>query len=106
MNPQLLSMYEVITGFFLPPLISVILQRHWSTAAKAWVSFGLVLLVSLGTCYFKGQLTPENYLLSAFTVLTATITSFKALWQPTGLAQTIETKTTIGGNSIGSDTAG
>jgi hypothetical protein len=98
MNQPLSTQYEIITGFFLPLLLSLILQRHWSTSTKSYVSFGVVLLASFGTAYFQGRVQPDALIATFFTVLTTTIASFKALWQPTGIAQNIETKTTIGGD--------
>lgn len=95
-NPELLSQWGVIVGFALPLLLSVILQSHWRTEIKAWVSFGAVLIASAVTAYFEGKFQSGNWLGTFFTVLVATITSFKALWQPTGMAQSIEEKTDIG----------
>lgn len=99
MKPELLNQYEIVIGFFLPLALSLILQRHWSTPAKAYVSFGVVLLTTFGTAYFEGRVDFDNLLMTFFYVLAATVTSFKAFWQPSGLAQAIETKTTIGGNA-------
>ena len=93
MNPELPSQYAIVVGFFLPVIISVILQRGWSTPTKTYVAFDVVLAASLGTAYFEGKVDKANLLTTFFYVLTATITSFKAFWQPTNIAQNIETVT-------------
>jgi len=97
MNAELATQYEIVAGFFLPPLLSVILQRRWSRATKSYVSFLAVLVTAAGAAYFQNRLDGGDWLHSLFTVLTATIVCFKALWQPTGIAGSIEAKTSLGG---------
>lgn len=94
-NPDLLSHWGIVVGFFLPLLLSLILQRHWSTPTKAYVSFGVILVVSAITAYFEGKFASGNLLGVFFSVLAATTVSFQGLWRPTNIAQNLEAATTI-----------
>lgn len=93
--PDLISSYDIVTGFFLPHLTAFILQSHWSTARKSVVSFVVMLLVALGSAWIQGRLQGQPFLFSMLTVCGIAIGSFKALWQPTGIAQQVESATTI-----------
>lgn len=95
MPNDLQSQYAMLVGFFLPPLIALILQHQWPTRLKTIVAFALVLLASIGTAYFENRLDLHQLLPTVFTVLTMTVTSFKALWQPTGAADHIERVTSL-----------
>lgn len=95
MEDAMSGQWAVIVGFFLPLLLSVILQAKWSTALKSVVSFAVVMAATAITAWVEGKVDSANLLSTFFYVLTATIASFKALWQPTGVAQALEKATSF-----------
>jgi len=91
-----LSMWSAVVGFLLPPFVSVVQQAKWPTWARSVVGFVACLAAATGTVYIQGPevFTWQRWTTAALTVFVAAMTAYKALWQPTGIAASIEQKTT------------
>jgi hypothetical protein len=59
------------------------------------VSFVLMLAVAAVSAKLQGRLNPSDFTATVFFIMTTAITSFKSLWQPTGIAGQIEESTTL-----------
>lgn len=94
-TPEVLTQWDAITAFFLPLLMSLILQCKWQQQTKALFSFVAMLAVSGVSAWLQGRLDPTHFTSSVFFIMTGAIGSYKALWQPTGIAGAIETVTSL-----------
>jgi hypothetical protein len=91
-----LEMWSLIVGFLLPPLLSVLMQKHWKPGFKAVVAFVGCLLAAVGTVLIQQDgWDGQKWLESALAIFIAAITSYKGLWKPVGVAPAIEDATTI-----------
>lgn len=89
-----LEMWSLIVGFALPLILAVIQRPHWPSWVRAVVAFAAFVVVGLGTAYFNGDLNGKSIVSAVLFVLVTAITSYKGLWQPTGIAPKIESATT------------
>jgi hypothetical protein len=90
-DPITVQYWAIITGFFLPPLISLVQKSTWSQRVQATVMFVVALSVTLLQLWLYGQL--DNFTDPAaaiILVLVTTIASYKGLWKPTGISPAIE----------------
>ena len=97
-------MFSAVVGFFLPPLVAVIQQPHWPDWFRAVVGFLAAVVVSLGTLYFTGGLvlsgTGKEWIIFDFLLLLVTsISTYRELWKPTGIAPMIEQISSPGSKS-------
>lgn len=93
-----IQMWSLIAGFFLPPILAVIQQSHWTNTLRAIVTFIACLVVALGTTYFNGGINAKDWVQSALVVLVATLSTYHGLWKTSGVAPMIETGTNIRAN--------
>lgn len=92
-----LQMWSLIVGFFMPLAIALVQQPRWSNAARAAVMFVLCAVAGAVTAYLNGDLENGRSLVSSvLLVLVTTISMFKGLWKPTGVAPAIESATSPG----------
>lgn len=89
-------MYSLLAGFFLPPVLAIIQQRQWSDQLRAGVAFLACLLVGAGVAYFQGDLTGRRFVTGALVVMVTGLSTYRNFWKPTGIAPTIEEKTSPG----------
>jgi VIT1/CCC1 family predicted Fe2+/Mn2+ transporter len=89
------QMYAAIIGFFLPLVMSVIIQTGWSKRLQASLLFVVVLLVSLGTLYFTGQLEGKTLITNVLYTFVTAIAAYHGLWKPTQIAPAIESVTNV-----------
>jgi surface polysaccharide O-acyltransferase-like enzyme len=92
-DPITVQYWAIVTGFFLPPLISVIQKSTWSQRLQAMVMFVVALIATLLQPWLYGQL--DNFTDPAaaiILVLVTTIASYKGLWKPSGISPAIEAK--------------
>lgn len=89
-------MWSLIVGFFLPPVQAVIQQSHWPERIRALVNFASCAVAAFGVVYFTGSVNFRDWVQSALVVLVAAIATYKGTWKPTGIAPTIEAKTSTG----------
>ena len=85
---------DIVIGFALPPLNAVILKSHWSRPVRGAVSFCVMLAVAALTAYAQGALADGSMITKMFYVLASAVTSYKSLWEPTGVSNAIESATT------------
>lgn len=97
------QMYAAIIGFFLPLIMSVIIQMGWSKQLQAVLLFTVVVLVSLGTLYFTGQLEGKTLISNVLYTFVTAIAAYHGLWKPSQVAPAIESVTNVSsspGNTI------
>ena|GEM_PF-3081942 len=90
--------WQVITGFVLPLVLSVIIQSGWSRAAQALAAFAFSVVVTVLQLWIYGQL--DGFTDSAQAVLmvfASSIVFYQGFWKPTGVAPAIEEKTSGSG---------
>lgn len=92
-----LEMWALVVGFFLPPLLSVVLQAGWSAAMQSVVAFLACVVAGAGTAYFQGDLTGRRWVEAGLVILVTTIATYKGLWKPTRVAPLIEARTSRSG---------
>jgi hypothetical protein len=90
-----LQMWSLIAGFFMPPVLAIIQQSHWSQTLRAICTFAASLLVGAGTAYFSSTLTGKTWVQASLVVLVATIATYHGTWKPAGIAPVIEAGTNI-----------
>lgn len=90
-----LALLNGAVAFFLPLIISVILQAGWSVSVKSLVSFGLCVIAALLTSYVTGHFDTINIGASLFIVFTAAKTLYETLYKPMGVAPAIELSTSV-----------
>jgi hypothetical protein len=91
-----LAMWSLIAGFFLPPVLAIIMQSGWDQRIKAAVAFLACLAVGVGVSYFEGDLDGRSWVSSSLVVLVAAISTYQSFWKPTGIAPKIEAATNLG----------
>lgn len=91
------EMYALLVGFFLPPVMAIIIQTGWAERVKAVVAFAACLVAGAGTAYFQGDLTGKRFVSAALIVMTVGLATYRNFWKPTGIAPAIESKTNVGG---------
>ena len=82
--------FILYSGALMPPLIAMILGRHWPTALKTVVSFLVCMLASVIVTYQGGRFDVSNYSQTLTYVMGGTGLFFLTFWRPVGLAQLIE----------------
>ncbi len=92
-----LQQWELIGGFVLPIITSIIIQTGWNQSRQAMTAFVVSLLYTVVQCFLRGEL--DNFVdpaMSFLTVLVLTISFYKGFWRPTGISPAIETRTSVG----------
>lgn len=92
-----LTQWSAIVAFFVPIVMSLLLQTSWSKELKAVLFFAVSLIAAGGTAYFQGDLTGKRWLDSALVIVPAAAAFYHGLWKPT-IAPIIEEATNLGGN--------
>ena len=87
------AMWAAVAGWFVPLLISAIVQTGWDSRAKSLAAFAVCVGVAAVTAWLAGQLTLEDLVTSGLIVVVTAKTSYEALWKPTGVAPAIERAT-------------
>jgi hypothetical protein len=98
-NPVILDTvsWGLIAGVLTPLLTSLAQQPKWSSRRRAVVGAAVSVLVGILTCLLNGDLGNGQTVLSTIAaVLVASMTTYKGLWKPTGVAGGIETATSPG----------
>ena len=90
-----LAQWSAIVAFFVPIVLSFLIQSKWSTQVKAVVFFGVSIIAAGGTAYFQGDLTGKRWLDSALIIVAAAAAFYHGFWRPTGVAPTIEQGTNL-----------
>lgn len=90
-----LDLWNLVAGFLLPPVLAVIQQPRWPDWLRAGVAFVAALLVAVGTTYFEGGISGEDWVRSALVVFVVAVATYASFWKKTGLAPRIEEATAI-----------
>ena len=93
-----LLMYAALVGFFLPPVLSIVIQTGWSQRVKAAVAFVACLIAGAGTAYLEADLDGRTWVSASLIVLTTGLTTYRNFWKPTGISPAIEARTNLGGD--------
>ena len=91
-----LVMWGLIVGFFMPPLLAIVQQPGWSQPMRSIVMFAASLFAGVGTVYFNGGFDlsePDRVVTTILVVMVTAISTYKGLWQATGIAPKIESAT-------------
>jgi len=88
-----LAMWALIVGFFLPVVISIIVQTSWTTALKASVAFVVCLIAGAGTAYFAGDLDGKDWITASLMIMVTALTTYSQFWKKTGIAPKLESAT-------------
>ena len=89
------EMWNLIVGFLLPPVLSVLQQTNWSDRLRAVIAFLACLLAGAGVAYFQGELTGKRFVTASLVVLVTAVATYRNFWKPTGISPGIETKTNL-----------
>ena len=93
---QDLVMWSLVVGFFTPVVVAVIQQPKWNNGARAVVTFLFCVIVGAITVSIEGRITEQRLTSSILLILVTAISTFKGLWQPSGVSPKIEEKTSLG----------
>lgn len=90
--------WGLIAGAVTPLLTAVVQQPRfkWSSRTRALVGAGISIVVGLLTCLANGDLhvsEGQTILSTIAVVLVTSISTYKGLWKPTGVAGGIESAT-------------
>jgi hypothetical protein len=94
---DLISGYEMVVGVFLPLLISVFIKESWDRPKKIGMSFLFVLLASIGSIFYSGELDLGKFGETVLKILILTVTTYKGFWSATGVTDIIEKKVGLTG---------
>jgi hypothetical protein len=89
-------MWSIIVGALTPPLLAVVQQPKWPGWLRSTVMLASAAVVGVGTAWLQGTLTFVRFTDSALVAGVAIIAAYHGIWKPSGVAPTIETKTSVG----------
>lgn len=78
-----------LIGLVVPVIMSVVIQKSWSTSLQSVVALVVCLAATLSVNAYMGD--PLGSSIGA--VIMTTFVSYKAFWEPTGIADKIEEST-------------
>ena len=88
------AMWALIVGFFLPHIIAVVQQPGWSSGLRSVITFLSCGGAAIGTVLIQlGHWDWHNWINSTLLILVTTISTYKGLWKPMGIAPLIENST-------------
>lgn len=91
---ETIQYWELITAFLLPLVLSLVMQKNWTSATKAVVMFLFSALIVMGQLYIRDELNNwEDPVSVVLRVVAFTIAFYQGLWKPTGVAPKIEDAT-------------
>lgn len=96
MLPDLGSTQEqvaVVVGFFLPLLLSVVIQSKWPEWLRALASVAGYAVAGLAVAWSAGTLTGQTFWQASITALTLGVVGYQGVWKPTNIAPAIRMKT-------------
>jgi hypothetical protein len=96
--PVMLENWKIISAFLLPLVMGVIIQSNWSRALQALSTFVVSVIWTVIKHGIEGGfsgLGESDIIPTAMTIFALTIPFYYGLWQPTGIAKSIEHATNI-----------
>lgn len=88
-----LTMWSLIVGTALPPLISVVQQPQWDNRLRSIVTAVICVIAGGVTAYLASDLEGKTWISSALIVVVAAMTTYRNFWKTTGVSPTIEAAT-------------
>lgn len=88
--------YALLVGSLLPVIIAVVQQQRWPDYVRAGVGLVICAVAAAVTAYAQGDLTAERWGEGLLLVAVAAWSSYQGFWKPTGIAPTVEAKTSMG----------
>src|SRR5574343_563087 len=85
-----LQNWQVVTGFLLPLLMSVILQKPWSREVKAAVTFVVCYIVAAVQMWLDTGIDASHLFGNGLAIFVIAISTFYGFWKPTGIAPKLE----------------
>lgn len=89
-DEDLLGMYEIVVGIFLPLVISLFIREQWTKERKLWVSLLFVVLASAGYILYTGQFDMSNIGATILKIFFISVTTYKLFWLPSGVTNGLE----------------
>lgn len=87
---DLIGMYEMIAGIFLPLIISLFVREQWTKERKLWVSLLFVALASAGYIFYTGQWDVSDIGGTVLKIFFISVTTYKLFWLPSGVTNGLE----------------
>ncbi len=87
---DLIGMYEIVVGVFLPLVISLFVREQWTKERKLWISLLFVVLASAGYIFYTGQFDLQNIGGTVLKIFFISITTYKLFWLPSGVTNGLE----------------
>lgn len=96
-NPAVLALIVTLLGVFTPLLTAVVQQPAWTKNVRQAVGVAVSVVVGFLTVVGSGALSgPIDTVAVVTAVVIAAKVAYDKLWQPTGVAPTIEYATALG----------
>ena len=90
-----LQLTSAFVGFIVPLIVSFVNQSHWKPQYKGIVAIAVSALAAFITSWAAGDLHGKSFATSFLIVLGATLTTYRVFWKPTGIADSVESATTL-----------
>lgn len=86
---------SAFVGLLVPLIVSFENQTHWKSQVKGLVAIVVSLVAAVVTSWAAGDLHGRSLATSFLIVLGATLTTYRVFWKPTGIADSVESATTV-----------
>lgn len=81
---------QLIAGFLVPLLVSLLNKVQWPSWVKGLVAIGMSLVVSFVVLLLNDRLSVDNIQMSLLLVLGGATVAYKYFWKGTGITDIIE----------------
>jgi len=88
-----LQLWDLVVGFIVPPLLSIVMQSHWDVRAQACIAFAVSILLGAVTTYLNGSVNIQDWVGSALIIAVTAMNMYNHFWKNTGVTQSIEAHT-------------
>jgi hypothetical protein len=86
---------SAFVGLLVPLIVSFVNQSHWKSQVKGLVAIVISLVAAVVTSWAAGDLHGKSLATSFLIVLGATLSTYRIFWKPTGIADSVESATTV-----------
>ena len=90
-----IELSSAFVGLLVPLIVSFVNQTHWKSQVKGLVAIVVSLVAAVVTSWAAGDLHGRSLATSFLIVLGATLTTYRVFWKPTGIADSVESATTV-----------
>ena len=90
-----LQLSSAFVGLIVPLVVSFVNQTHWKSQVKGLVAILVSLVAAVVTSWAAGELHGKSLATSFLIVLGATLSTYRIFWKPTGIADSVESATTV-----------